>query len=180
MSGLNLEAYFRARPDVIDYIRDARQAGIDTGKEYEKKYGKKTSGWEQDWLDKANKMYGRSAADVSEFSEDELGRLHYQNWGRNEGTLGSQDYKNIESGLSEDERRLGALRGDQNIDEKTRKELLKANFEKQYTPSSFDMGEFEGLLGRLEGSKMRQQRQKSVEGRRDIMAGGLAGMMNNF
>ena len=42
------------------------------------------------------------------------------------------------------------------------------------------MNEFEGLLSRLEGSKMRQQRQKSVEGRRDIMAGGLAGMMSNF
>jgi hypothetical protein len=27
---------------------------------------------------------------------------------------------------------------------------------------------------------MKQQRQKSVEGRRDIMTGGLAGMMSNF
>lgn len=49
-----------------------------------------------------------------------------------------------------------------------------------YAAPSFNIDEFSDLLGRLEGSKMRQQRQKSVEGRRDIFAGGLAGMMNNF
>ena len=40
--------------------------------------------------------------------------------------------------------------------------------------------DFEQLLSKLEGSKMRQQRQKSVEGRRDIYAEGLASMMGNF
>ena len=40
--------------------------------------------------------------------------------------------------------------------------------------------DFEQLLSKLEGSKMRQQRQKSVEGRRDIYAQGLASMMGNF
>jgi hypothetical protein len=40
--------------------------------------------------------------------------------------------------------------------------------------------DFEKLLEKLEGSKMRQQRQKSVEGRRDIYAQGLASMMGNF
>lgn len=44
----------------------------------------------------------------------------------------------------------------------------------------FDITKFEQLLERLEGSKKRQQRQKSVEGRRDIFATGLAGMMGNF
>ena len=44
----------------------------------------------------------------------------------------------------------------------------------------FDIAKFEELLNRLEGSKKRQQRQKSVEGRRDIFATGLAGMMGNF
>lgn len=44
----------------------------------------------------------------------------------------------------------------------------------------FDVTKFEELLNRLEGSKKRQQRQKSVEGRRDIFATGLAGMMGNF
>jgi replication initiation and membrane attachment protein DnaB len=50
----------------------------------------------------------------------------------------------------------------------------------EFGPSSFDIGEFEDLLSRLEGSKVRQQRQRSVEGRRDIMTQGLAGMMGNF
>jgi hypothetical protein len=44
----------------------------------------------------------------------------------------------------------------------------------------FDIDKFQGLLGKLEESKGRQQRQKSVEGRRDIFATGLGGMMVNF
>jgi hypothetical protein len=44
----------------------------------------------------------------------------------------------------------------------------------------FDINKFEELLSRLEASKGRQQRQKSLEGRRDIFAGGLASMMSNF
>lgn len=46
--------------------------------------------------------------------------------------------------------------------------------------TNFDLGNFEQLLARLEASKGRQQRQKSVEGRRDIFAQGLASMMSNF
>jgi hypothetical protein len=45
---------------------------------------------------------------------------------------------------------------------------------------NFNITKFEELLNRLEGSKKRQQRQRSVEGRRDIFAQGLAGMMSNF
>lgn len=48
------------------------------------------------------------------------------------------------------------------------------------TDDYFDITKFEELLNRLESSKQRQQRQKSVEGRRDIFATGLAGMMGNF
>jgi hypothetical protein len=44
----------------------------------------------------------------------------------------------------------------------------------------FDITKFEELLNRLESSKGRQQRQKSLEGRRDIYAQGLATMMSNF
>ena len=44
----------------------------------------------------------------------------------------------------------------------------------------FDTDKFDQLLNRLEGSKGRQQRQKSLESRRDIYAQGLAGMMSNF
>ncbi len=48
------------------------------------------------------------------------------------------------------------------------------------TSKDFNITRFEELLNRLEGSKKRQQRQRSVEGRRDIFAQGLAGMMSNF
>jgi len=48
------------------------------------------------------------------------------------------------------------------------------------TSGDFNITRFEELLNRLEGSKKRQQRQRSVEGRRDIFAQGLAGMMSNF
>ena len=44
----------------------------------------------------------------------------------------------------------------------------------------FDLVNFQALLDRLEASKGRQQRQKSVEGRRDIFQQGLASMMSNF
>ena len=40
--------------------------------------------------------------------------------------------------------------------------------------------DFQQLLQKLEASKMRQQRQQSVEGRRDIYSQGLASMMGNF
>ena len=42
------------------------------------------------------------------------------------------------------------------------------------------INKFESLLHKLEGAKKRQKKQKSVEGRRDIFAGGLADMMSNF
>ena len=44
----------------------------------------------------------------------------------------------------------------------------------------FDIKKFEDLLGRLEASKGRQTRQKSLEGPRDTFAAGLANMMSNF
>jgi|TARA_S200002703_G_scaffold8605_1_gene8682 hypothetical protein len=44
----------------------------------------------------------------------------------------------------------------------------------------FNVENFNQLLQRLEASKGRQVRQKAVEGRRDIFAQGLAGMMGNF
>ncbi len=48
------------------------------------------------------------------------------------------------------------------------------------TENYFNIKQFENLLSRLEASKKSQQRQKSVEGRRDTWAAGLANMMGNF
>jgi len=60
--------------------------------------------------------------------------------------------------------------------------MTQANTREVSSPNDdyFDINKFEQLLQRLEGSKGRQQRQKSLEGRRDIYAQGLAGMMSNF
>jgi len=44
----------------------------------------------------------------------------------------------------------------------------------------FDINKFQQLLDKLEASKMKQQTQKSTEGRKDIFATGLAQMMSNF
>ena len=44
----------------------------------------------------------------------------------------------------------------------------------------FDIDKFQQLLEKLEGSKGRQKRQESLEGRRNIFAQGLASMMSNF
>tara|TARA_R100001086_G_scaffold159478_1_gene85434 strand:- start:266 stop:436 length:171 start_codon:yes stop_codon:yes gene_type:complete len=55
-----------------------------------------------------------------------------------------------------------------------------SNVEGSVTDNYFDIQNFQDLLDKLEASKKRQQRQKSVEGRRDIFAGGLANMMSNF
>ena len=46
--------------------------------------------------------------------------------------------------------------------------------------TSVNLGEFQSLLDRLEGSKKRQVRQKSVEDRRGTYAQGIASMMSNF
>tara|TARA_R100000329_G_C7442198_1_gene155477 strand:- start:153 stop:338 length:186 start_codon:yes stop_codon:yes gene_type:complete len=44
----------------------------------------------------------------------------------------------------------------------------------------FDIYKFENLLSRLEASKTRQSRDKSIEDRRGTWASGLANMMTNF
>jgi len=46
--------------------------------------------------------------------------------------------------------------------------------------SKAELQDFETLIGRLEGSKMRQAGQANRARQRDIMSGGLASMMTNF
>jgi hypothetical protein len=65
------------------------------------------------------------------------------------------------------------------IDQDTYDELSKELVGGEYGPQA-DLTQFESLLSKLEGSKMKQQRQKSVEGRRDIYSQGLSSMMANF
>jgi hypothetical protein len=75
---------------------------------------------------------------------------------------------------------LAAINADTSIDADRKKALAAQAQEQEYGSKAFNIDEFEQLLGRLESSKGRQQRQKSTEGRRDIFAQGLASMMGNF
>lgn len=73
----------------------------------------------------------------------------------------------------------GALaRGE--IDATTAADLKKQAAQTQFGAKAFDIGEFEGLLSRLESSKMRQETGKQEQQRRNIMSQGLASMMSNF
>ena len=74
---------------------------------------------------------------------------------------------------------IAAITADKNLSEAQKDAAKEQLANEQYGPKA-DLSQFETLLGKLEGSKMRQQRQKSVEGRRDIYSQGLAQMMSNF
>jgi hypothetical protein len=74
---------------------------------------------------------------------------------------------------------MNAINSDSSLSDAQKADLRKVLAEQEYGPQA-DLGQFETLLSKLEGSKMRQQRQKSVEGRRDIFSQGLAQMMSNF
>ena len=59
-------------------------------------------------------------------------------------------------------------------------ETVEGDGSEEGSKATVDLDTFQQLLDKLEGSKKRQQRQKSIEGRRDVYAQGLASMMSNF
>ena len=59
------------------------------------------------------------------------------------------------------------------------KNAARRQYLEAYMPT-FNIGEFEDLLGKLEGSKMKQAQQKGRIDRRGTMSQGLASMMSNF
>ena len=164
----NWAEYLKKYKDVDDYVKDARQTGIDTGRSYQSNYGVDTTGSEQSWINNANKAYGTNATDASQFSPEQLGKLHYDLYGRAEGR---------------NDKSLGyygdAAYGNMSAEDKA--VIDKQQFQNQYG----GMGEatkkdFDTLLGRLEGSKIRQEEAKNVSARPGIYAAGLANMMRNF
>jgi hypothetical protein len=78
-----------------------------------------------------------------------------------------------------DQRRQGIL-SSPDFTPQEKNELLKELAKSEFGPSPINLGELDALLTKMESSKMRQQAQKSTEGRRDIFAQGLASMMSNF
>lgn len=89
-------AYLKAFEDVTTWIRDGRQKGKNNSNEYKNKYGIDTTGWEDGWVAGANAYYGRNASDMSDFSDAELAKFHYDLMGKNEGRLSTnnEQYKN--------------------------------------------------------------------------------------
>jgi len=75
----DLSSYVSQNKDIQDFITEGRQAGITNNA---------TWGNETNWLEAANKQYGRSAKDLGEFSEQELGDLHYNLFGKKENRKG--------------------------------------------------------------------------------------------
>lgn len=70
----------------------------------------------------------------------------------------------------------------QGMSETEAQQLIDSMGEREYGGgmSSAELQDFETLIGRLEGSKMRQASQANRARQRDVMAGGLASMMTNF
>jgi hypothetical protein len=76
---------------------------------------------------------------------------------------------------------LAQLRA-QGMGEAEAQQLIDQQAEREYGGgmSRAELQDFETLLGRLEGSKMRQAAQSNRARQRDTFAAGLAGMMGNF
>jgi hypothetical protein len=164
----NWAEYLKNNEDANIYIKDARLAGIDTGTQFQSKYGKSTTGWENDWLNLANQTYGTQNKDASQFNREQLAKLHYDQWGKSES-------RNT-SGLG-----YYADSIYQNMSPEDKAVIDKQQFQNQYG----GMGEatkkdFDTLLGKLEGSKIRQEEAKNVSARPGIYAAGLANIMKNF
>ena len=68
------------------------------------------------------------------------------------------------------------------MSESEAQDLVNAQAARQYGGgmSAAELQDFESLIGRLEGSKMRQASQANRARQRDVFAGGLASMMGNF
>ena len=74
---------------------------------------------------------------------------------------------------------LSNIQGADNLTENERETIRKRYLDAEYTPKQ-DLSQFEALLGKLEGSKMKQADQANRARRGDIYSQGIAQMMRNF
>ena len=165
MSKFDPQAYLNAFKDIqLAYGDLSKKGKYDKNKgAYRKEYGRGLGNNEGEWVKRLSKSTGRAGTDVGDYTAGEFAKMHYDTWGSKpkENRLGRQSYKDayaIQSGEANNPGGSKDNKNDATVDTKT----------------------FQTLLNKLEGSKKRQQRQKSVEGRRDTYAQGLASMMRNF
>ena len=109
-------------------------------------------------------------------------RQHYNVHGREEGrTFEGADAYNASKGGKYDEIIYGIERavGQGKMTAEQAAELTNAVNKDRYTPVA-DLSQFEGLLSKLEASKMKQAGSAALDTRRNTYAQGLAQMMSNF
>jgi len=93
-------------------------------------------------------------------------------FGNSTGSVAKNDY--IQSVANND-----YIQGADNLTENERETIRKRYLDAEYTPKQ-DLSQFEALLGKLEGSKMKQADQANRARRGDIYSQGIAQMMSNF
>lgn len=85
------------------------------------------------------------------------------------------NFSTIDEALLDLDTRLANKTISQDAYDDAKANLLGAKYEK-----GFDQEQFDTLLKKLTGSKIRQGRAAGIEQRKGAYAGGLAGMMSNF
>jgi len=130
----------------------------------------------QDYLSKYTDL--QKMGDTSDYGL----RQHYNKYGRGEGRTfkGQEEYERSQE-RQFDDRFFNLEKDEENkkITAEKATELRNALLKDKYTPSA-DLSQFEGLLGKLEASKMKQAGSAALDTRRNTYAQGLAQMMSNF
>lgn len=75
--------------------------------------------------------------------------------------------------------KAAAIKADESLTGKQQRDLLFNLASDEYGPS-FDRGQFNFLLDRLTGSKIRQNRDAQAQERQNIFSRGLSSMFGNF
>ena len=77
------------------------------------------------------------------------------------------------------EQKAAAINADPRLNNKEKKDLIFNLASEEFGPS-FDRGQFNFLLDRLTGSKIRQNRDAQSQERQNIYSRGLSSMFSNF
>lgn len=77
------------------------------------------------------------------------------------------------------EQKIAAIKANADLTGRQQRDLIFNLASDEYGPS-FDRGQFNFLLDRLTGSKIRQNRDAQSQERQNIFSRGLSGMFNNF
>ena len=100
-------------------------------------------------------------------------------FGNSTGSVAKNDYIQGAGNSTGSVAKNDYIQGADNLTENERETIRKRYLDAEYTPEQ-DLSQFEALLGKLEGSKMKQADQANRARRGDIYSQGIAQMMRNF